>query len=198
MRVLSKFIWLTIKWKGVFGMSRKWMMVLSLMGIMLFWGSMAGAEALMAGMKASDWSFKDSEGKAFSMESWAGKVLLINYVDPDESDLNEHFTDAMKKAKDQGLLKDETYKGIGIADCKATWKPDALIRAIAGKKAKKYNSVILFDYDATLRNAWGLEVDTANAILLDKNRIVRVIVRGKVPESEVASIVQMAIDLQKE
>jgi uncharacterized protein len=179
-------------------MSRKRMMVLSLMGVVLFWSSMASAEALMAGMKAPDWSLKDSEGKSFSMASWTGKVLLVNYVDPDESDLNEHFTDAMKKAKDQGLLKDETYKGIGIADCKATWKPDALIRTIAGKKAKKYNSIILFDYDASLRNAWGLEVDTANAILLDKNRIVRVIVRGKVPESEVASIVQIAIDLQKE
>jgi uncharacterized protein len=179
-------------------MSRKRMMVLNLIGVVLFWSSMASAEALMAGMKASDWLLKDSEGKAFSMASWAGKVLLVNYVDPDESDLNEHFTDAMKKAKDQGLLKDETYKGIGIADCKATWKPDALIRTIAGKKAKKYNSIILFDYDASLRNAWGLEVDTANAILLDKNRVVRVIVRGKVPESEVASIVQIAIDLQKE
>lgn len=179
-------------------MSRKLIMVLGLMGVVLFWSSTGSAEELMAGMKASDWSFKDSEGNAFSMASWDGKVLLVNYVDPDESDLNDHFTDAMKKAKDQGLLKEETYKGIGIADCKATWKPDALIRTIAGKKAKKFNTVILFDYDATLRNAWGLEVDTANAILLDKNRIVRMIVRGKVPQSEVASIVQMAIDLQKE
>jgi uncharacterized protein len=179
-------------------MNRKRLIVLSLMGVLLLWSSMASAEALMAGMKASDWSFKDSEGKAFSMASWAGKVLLVTYVDPDESDLNDHFTDAMKKAKDEGLLKDESYKGIGIADCKATWKPDVLIRTIAGNKAKKYNTTILFDYDATLRNAWGLETDTSNVILLDKNRVVRVIVRGKVPESEVASIVKMAIDLQKE
>ena len=179
-------------------MSRKLIMVLSLVGVVLFWSSMGSAESLMAGMKASDWSFKDSEGKDFSMASWAGKVMFVNYVDPDESDLNEHLSDAMKKAKDQGLLKDETYKGIGIADCKATWKPDVLIRSIAGSKAKKFNTVILFDYDATLRAAWGLEIDTSNVILLDKNRIVRVIVRGKVPESEVASIVQIAIDLQKE
>jgi predicted transcriptional regulator len=177
-------------------MSRKRLMVSSLMGVLLLWSSMASAEALMAGMKASDWSFKDSEGKAFSMASWDGKVLLVTYVDPDESDLNEHFTDAMKKAKDQGLLKDETYKGIGIADCKATWKPDVLIRTIAGNKAKKYNTTILFDYDAMLRNAWSLDIDTSNVILLDKNRVVQVIVRGKVPASEVASIVQIAIDLQ--
>jgi len=123
---------------------------------------------------------------------------LVNYVDPDESDLNEHFTEAMKKAKDDGLLKDETYKGIGIADCAATWKPNFLIRAIAGAKAKKYKTVILFDTDAALRNAWGLQLDTANAIILDKNRVCRAIVRGRVPDDQVPSLVQLAIDLQSE
>lgn len=162
------------------------------------WASGVSAEPLMANMKAGDWSFNDSEGKAFTMESWAGKVLLVNYVDPDESDLNEHFTEAMKKAKDQGLLKEETYKGIGIVDCKATWKPDALIRSMAGAKAKKYNTIILFDYDATLRNAWGLAEDTANAVLLDKNRVVKAIVRGRVPDDQVETIVKLAIDLQNQ
>ncbi|MFH2220212.1 MAG: hypothetical protein ABII68_11225 [Pseudomonadota bacterium] len=48
-------------------------------------------------MKAPDWSFKDADGNVFSMASWEGKVLLVNYTDPDAADLNEHFTDAMKK-----------------------------------------------------------------------------------------------------
>ncbi|MEA1970048.1 MAG: YtfJ family protein [Thermodesulfobacteriota bacterium] len=112
--------------------------------------------------------------------------------------MNEHFTDAMKKAKDDGLLKEATYKGIGIADCKASWKPDALIKIIGGKKAKKYNTVILFDYDASLRNAWGLKEDSANAILLDKNGVCRAIVRGRVPNDQVAALVQLAADLQNE
>jgi predicted transcriptional regulator len=164
----------------------------------LLMGVAVQAEDLQVGMTASDWSFVDSEKKVFSMASWAGKVLLVNYVDPDESDLNEHFTDAMKKAKDDGLLKDATYKGIGIADCAATWKPNFAIRAIAGRKAKKYKTVILFDYDGTLRAAWGLTKDTANMILLDKNRVCKAIVRGRVPEKDVDKIVQMAIDLQNE
>jgi len=161
-------------------------------------GGAAFADELKIGAKASDWSFKDADEKAFTMESWAGKVLLVTYADPDEKDLNEHFTDAMKKAKDDGILKDETYKGIGFADCAATWKPNALIRAIADMKAKKYNTTILFDYDASLRNAWGLGKDTSNVILLDKKRVCRAIVRGRVPDDQVAGIVKLAIDLQKE
>ena len=156
------------------------------------------AADLQEGMPASDWRFEDADGNFYTMESWAGKVLLVNYVDPDESDLNEHFTEAMKKAKDEGRLKETHYKGIGIADCAATWKPDFLIRAIAGAKANKYNTVILFDYDGVLRQAWGLEKDTANAVLLDKNRICRAIVRGRVPDDRVAELVQLAIELQEE
>jgi len=78
------------------------------------------------------------------------------------------------------------------------WKPNFAIRIIAGKKAKKYKSTILFDYDASLRNAWGLGKDTANVIVLDKNRVCRAIVRGRVPDDQVAPLVQLTIDLQEE
>jgi predicted transcriptional regulator len=175
----------------------KRLMVLLIVGC-VFWGQPVLGDELKVGMKASDWSFKDADGKVFTMESWSGKVLVVNYVDPDESDLNDHFTDALKKAKDEGLLSPETYKGIGIADCAATWKPNFAIRAIAGRKAKKYNSTILFDIDASLRNAWGLGKDTANVIILDKNRVCRAIVRSRVADDQVAPLVQLTIDLQGE
>ena len=167
-----------------------------LAAVVLLFGTVALAEELQPGRTASDWSFADADGKVHTLDSWAGKVLLINYVDPDESDLNEHFTDAMKKAKDDGFLKSETYTGIGIADCAATWKPNFAIRAIAGNKAKKYNTTILFDYDGTLRNAWGLKKDTSNIIILDKQRICRAIIRGRVPDEQVAELVKMTIELQ--
>ncbi len=172
--------------------------ILLLISLFVLSGSFALAEELKVGMEASDWSFEDADGKFYSMESWAGKVLVVNYVDPDEADLNEHFTDALKKAKDEGRLSHETYRGIGIADCAATWKPNFAIRIIAGRKAKKYKSTILFDYDAFLRNAWGLKKDTANAIILDKARVSRAIIRGRVPDDQVATLVQLVIDLQNE
>ena len=175
----------------------KWHALLATVALFMVTTAVFGAE-LEVGMTASDWSFKDADGNVFTMDSWKGKVLLINYVDPDESDLNEHFTDAMKKAKDEGRLKEETYKGIGIADCAATWKPNFAIRAIAGRKAKKYNTTILFDIDAELRTAWGLAKDTSNIVLLDKNRVCRAIVRGKVPADQVDSLVQLAVDLQSQ
>jgi predicted transcriptional regulator len=174
---------------------KRWIAITCLCAV-FFLPYYAAAEELKVGMPASDWSFKDAQGNSYSLASWAGKVLLINYVDPDKSDLNEHLTDAMKKAKDDGKLKAETYKGIGIADCAATWKPNFAIRAIAGRKAKKYNTTILFDLKAVLRKQWGLKKDTSNIILLDRQHVCRAIVRGRVDEGQIDEIVQLAIELQ--
>lgn len=167
-----------------------------LLTVFAFTTGIASAGELVPGQAASAWSLPDADGQMFTMDSWAGKVLMINYVDPDEADLNEHFTEALTAAQKDGLLRSETYKGIGIADCAATWKPNVLIRAIAGRKAKKYNTVILFDTDATLRNAWGLTADTSNIIVLDKNRVCRAVVHGRVPDDRVEELLTLIAALQ--
>ena len=107
---------------------------LMIMLIMLSVGLMA---QLTVGEKAPEWTFKDADGKDFTMESWPGKILQINYVDPDESEMNEHFNDAIKYAIDSlETISRDSFKGFGIVDCAATWKPNFLIRKIAGGKAK--------------------------------------------------------------
>ena len=154
---------------------------------------------LAVGMKAPDWKFTDSDKKEFTMDSWAGKVIQINYVDPDESELNENYSEAVNKAVDvDKIISRDFFKGFGIVDCKSTWKPNGLIRSIAGKKAKKFGTTILFDYDATLRALWGLPKDNYSVVILDKNRICRALYVGKIPESENENIIQLILALTKE
>jgi predicted transcriptional regulator len=154
---------------------------------------------LAVGMKAPDWMFTDADKKEFTMNSWPGKVLQLNYVDPDESDLNDAFNDAVKKATDvEKTLSKDLFKGFGIVDCKSTWKPNGLIRMIAGNKAKKYDTTILFDYKAILQTEWGLPKDNYTVVILDKNRICRYIFEGHIPETEHKKIVDQIIALTKE
>jgi predicted transcriptional regulator len=156
-------------------------------------------DKLAVGMKAPDWMFTDSEKKEFTMDTWAGKVIQVNYVDPDESELNEPFNEAVNKAVDiDKRISRDFFKGFGIVDCKSTWKPNGLIRAIAGKKAKKFGTTILFDYDAKLQKLWGLPKDNYSVVILDKNRICRALFTGKVPETENENIIQMILALTKE
>jgi len=154
---------------------------------------------LAVGMKAPDWMFTDSEKNEFTMNSWAGKVIQVNYVDPDESELNEPFNEAINKAVDiDKRISRDQFKGFGVVDCKSTWKPDFLIRSIAGKKAKKFDTTILFDYDAKLQALWGLPMDSYSVAILDRNRICRALYLGKVPDSEIEKVIQLIISLTKE
>jgi predicted transcriptional regulator len=154
---------------------------------------------LAVGMKAPEWMFTDSEKKEFTMNSWAGKVIQVNYVDPDESELNEPFNEAVNKAVDvDKRISRDFFKGFGIVDCKSTWKPNALIRSIAGKKAKKFGTTILFDYNGTLQTSWGLPKDNYSVAILDKNRICRALYIGKIPESDNEKVIQLILALTKE
>jgi len=154
---------------------------------------------LEIGKKAPEWVFTDADKKEFNMNSWPGKVLQINYVDPDESDLNDAFNDAVNKATDVDKIIDQNYfKGFGIVDCKSTWKPDGLVRAIAGKKAKKYDTTILFDYKGALQESWGMPKDSYTIVIVDKNRVVRGVYEGKIADADIPPIIEMIVNLTKE
>jgi predicted transcriptional regulator len=154
---------------------------------------------LEVGKKAPEWKFTDADDKEFTMASWPGKVLQINYVDPDVSDLNDVFNDAVKKAREtDNRIKSDKFKGFGIVDCASTWKPDYLIEVIAGNKAKKYETTILFDFDAVLQEIWGLPADNYTVVIIDKNRICRGIYKGKIADSEIENIIKLIIKLGDE
>ncbi|MFC2118784.1 YtfJ family protein [Bacteroidota bacterium] len=164
----------------------------------VFFISSIGFCQLEVGKKASAWKFPDSNKKMFSMRSWPGKVLQINYVDPDVSDLNDHFNDVIDVAADDGTILRDGYKGFGIVDCKASWKPNFLIKKIAGNKAKKYDTTILFDTEAVLRNQWGLDDDSYSIIIVDKQRIVRYICKGRMPDADIQKVVKLLAKLSRE
>lgn len=157
-----------------------------------------GQSRLEIGMKAPNWEFPDSDGAMFTMGNWSGKILQVNYVDPDESEMNEAFNDAVKYAIDiEKRIERDTYQGIGVADCASTWKPNFAIRLIGGAKAKKYDTTVLFDYDAVLRKSWSLNKNSYSVIIVDKDRIVRVLERGEIPEERFEEIILTIIKLQK-
>jgi len=156
-------------------------------------------KGLEVGSKAPDWMFPDANKKEFTMNSWAGKVLQVNYVDPDEQDLNEPYNEVVDKAvKTENRIDSVYFKGIGIVDTKSTWKPNGLIRMIAGNKAKKYKTTILFDYEGTLHDIWGMPKDSYSVVIIDKNRICRAVYIGKIPEADNEKIIQLIIELTKE
>jgi len=154
---------------------------------------------LEVGKKAPEWVLTDADKKEFTMNSWPGKVLQINYVDPDNDDLNDPFNDAIDKAVDIDKVIDKnSFKGFGIVDLKSTKLPDGLVRVIAGRKAKKYDTTILFDYKGLLHDSWGMPMDSYSIVIVDKERIVRGVYKGKIADGDIPGIIDMIIKITKE
>ncbi len=151
------------------------------------------------GEKVPEWLLPDANKQDYSMDTWKGKVLQINYVDPDEEDLNDHFNDEVDKATDIDKRIDKEYfKGFGIVDTKSTWKPTAIIKMIAKRKEKKYGTTILFDNEGVLHDKWGAPMDSYTIVIADKDRICRAVYTGRIPDDEVEDIIQLIIQLTKE
>jgi predicted transcriptional regulator len=100
------------------------------------------------------------------------KVLLIQYTDPDVKDVNDKLSDAVRARK----FSDKLYQGIGIANCKDTWIPNAGIRMKARQKEKQYaGSVIMLDEDHVLPKALGLGDCNGLGILMvvGKDKVIK-------------------------
>ena len=165
--------------------------------VMLLCGVLNGfAAELKVGDKASDFSLKDSKGKAYSLYSpeFQGKVMSVFYVDPDEKDLNSHVEDAL--LKDPGLERNVRYKGLGITNLRASKMPNFLIKSVIKSKQEKTGAVILLDYDYVILNLWGLKNDTSSLVILDKDRICRYVYNGKLPPAEVEKVLKIIKEYQ--
>lgn len=81
------------------------------------------------------------------------KTVIIFYVDPDVQDLPDPLSDALETEK----FSLDKIAIIGIANCKETWIPNAIIRKKARKQQERFpQSLILLDYDRLLAKAWDL------------------------------------------
>ena len=132
------------------------------------------------------------DGTAWNSEELiSGKVMVLFYVDPDESELNNHVSDALK-AENFPLDK---YGSIGMANMGATWLPNFAINIKLKSKQEKYKSTIYVkDLKKTVVNKWGLSDDNSDVILFGKDGKVLYSFDGKFSDAQVKEIIQAVKD----
>ena len=101
-----------------------------------------------------------------SEELVSGKVIVLFYVDPDESELNNHVSDALKAEN----YPKEKYGSIGMANMAATWLPNFAINMKLKSKQEQYKSTVYVkDLDKTLVKKWGLSDDNSDVVVFGKD-----------------------------
>ena len=132
------------------------------------------------------------DGTAWNSEELiSGKVMVLFYVDPDESELNNHVSDALK-AENFPLDK---YGSIGMANMGATWLPNFAINIKLKSKQEKHKSTVYVkDLEKILVKKWGLNDDDSDVMLFGKDGKVLYSVDGKFTDTQVKEIVKTVWD----
>jgi YtfJ family uncharacterized protein len=126
------------------------------------------------------------DGKPWNSEELRGKVSVVFYVDPDEKDLNNAASEALKKEN----FPLEKYQSYGIINMAATWLPNFAISASLAEKQKQYPSTTYVrDYKKTLVNEWGLGDDTSDVLAFGKDGNLIFRKYGKLGDEEIKTLV---------
>ncbi|MEI6274908.1 MAG: YtfJ family protein [Prolixibacteraceae bacterium] len=134
--------------------------------------AVSGQSGDVVGKSMSALMISDANNQPKAVPFVGEKVLLIQYTDPDVKDINDKLSEAVKAKK----FSDKLYQGIGIANCKDTWIPNAGIRMKARQKEKQFvGSVIMLDENLVIPKALGLgDCNSIGVILIvGKDKIIK-------------------------
>lgn len=122
------------------------------------------------------------KGGAWNSNMLKDKVYVMFYVDPDEKDVNEEFSQALKKKE---YRKKGDFGSIAIINMAATWKPNFAIEVILKGKQKEFpKTIYVKDKDKILVKEWELGDDASNIVIFSKDGKVLFYKSGKMNEED--------------
>ena len=125
---------------------------------------------------------------AWSSSELVGKVWVVVHADPDESELNNAATEALK-AED---YPEDVYGSVAMINMAATWKPNFAINLILKGKQEDYPSTIYVrDNDNMVGDKWALADDSNNIVVFDPTGKVIFSVDGKVSANDIKKMIAM-------
>ncbi len=126
-------------------------------------------------------------GESWSSSELQGKVFVLFYADPDEADLNNDASEAIK-AEDFDKQK---YGSVAVINMAATWMPNFAIQMKLESKQKDYpTTTYVKDMEKILVEQWGLADDSNDVLIFDCEGKVVFSVDGQLNPSQIEEMLQ--------
>lgn len=129
------------------------------------------------------------DGSAWNSSSIKDKVYVMFYVDPDEKDVNEHYSAALKAEKEASRL---SFQSIAVINLAATWKPNFVIEKILKSKQEEFpNTIYVKDKSSVLVKEWQIADDASNILIFAKDGTLLFYKSGAMSESDIKKSFQI-------
>jgi predicted transcriptional regulator len=127
------------------------------------------------------------DGAAWSSDEIKGKVYVMFYVDPDEKDLNDHVTKALKEE----AFPHDKYGSIAVINMAATGLPNFLINRSLKSKQKEFpDTIYLKDMRKVLVKKWGIEDDNNDVLAFAPDGKLVFYRAGKLSGNDIQELIQ--------
>ena len=128
------------------------------------------------------------DASAWDSATIKDKVLVMFYVDPDEKDLNDEFSQTLKKKK-----YDRTnYGSLAVINLAATWKPNFIISSILKSKQEEFpDTIYVKDKNKVLVKEWELADDNSDIIIFAKDGKVIFHKDGKMQKEDIQNAIKL-------
>jgi len=124
-------------------------------------------------------------GGAWSSDELVGSIHILFYVDPDESDLNNAASEALKAAD----FDKQQFRSVAIINMDATWLPNVVIQMRLESKQEEYpRTVYVRDYQKVLVEQWNLADDSSDIVLFDRDGTVLFSVDGQLSDTQIQEL----------
>ncbi len=128
------------------------------------------------------------DGTSWNSSMLKNKVYVLFYVDPDERDTNNAFSEALK-AKKYNL---NYYGSVAIINLAATWLPNVMLESKLKDNQKKFpNTIYVKDKIKVLVNEWKLKDDSSNVLVFNKSGELIYNHAGKLNSSEITKVLTL-------
>ncbi len=132
-----------------------------------------------------------TDGTLWDSSTLKDKVFVVFYVDPDEKDTNNNFSEALKEKK----FDLNNYGSVAIVNMAATWMPNIAIESKLKSKQKKFpNALYIKDKKKVLVKKWNLEDDASNVAVFGKDGKVLYFKSGKLDKNEIDKVLRLIED----
>ena len=121
-------------------------------------------------------------GGPWKSDRFKGYVTILFYVDPDEADLNNAASEALKNAN----LPADQVRSVAVINMDATLLPNFLVQGKLEDKQEEYqNTLYVMDYQKVLVNEWGLGDNNNDVVIFDKQGKVLFSVDGQLNQTQI-------------
>jgi len=122
-----------------------------------------------------------ADNAAWNSDTLKDKILVMFYVDPDEKDLNNEFSQILKANK----YDRSKFGSLAVINLAATWKPNFIIEKILKSKQEEFvHTIYVKDKNSVLVNEWGLADNNSDIIIFSKEGKVLFYKEGKMSEDD--------------